>query len=484
MDTTTVLITLVVYKVLLIAIGFWAQRRTHTSEDYFLGGRQLGPVVAAISYSASATSAWTLLGVSGIAYVAGFSTLWLVFGVVLGCIVAWWWVAPRMMAYSRQHNIVTLTEFIAHRSSGPARRRIVLFATLIVLVSFVFYISSQFQGAGNTFSSTFGMGRGESILIGGAIIMIYTLLGGFWAVSLTDTLQGLMMALAATLLPVAALLAVGGWSGFVSGLTQAYPPQLLSLSGGNLGIATLGFIVGNLAIGIGTFGQPHLLTRFMALRDQRALRQARWIATGWYALVFSGMCFLGLAGHILLPATATPENIFFELTALLFSPVVSGILLAAVLSAIMSTADSMLLVTASSLSIDIGLSKRFPGQQLLVSRASIVLVCLISVWVALALPATIFERVLFAWIAIGSAFGPLVFVRLAGIAVSANGILASMVTGFSLAVGLYLTPDAPGQVFERLLPFGAALCVLLLRRAPVDKTAPANSSIPRRPETP
>ncbi|WP_460587580.1 sodium:solute symporter family transporter [Haliea atlantica] len=181
-----------------------------TREDYFLGGRQLGPVVAAISYSASATSAWTLLGVSGIAYVAGFSTLWLVAGVVLGCVVAWWWVAPRMMAYSRQHNIVTLTEFLAHRSSGAARQRIVLFATLIVLVSFVFYISSQFQGAGNSFSSTFGLDSDSSILIGGGIIMLYTLLGGFWAVSLTDTLQGLMMALAALLLPLAAWLAVGG----------------------------------------------------------------------------------------------------------------------------------------------------------------------------------------------------------------------------------------------------------------------------------
>lgn len=162
-------------------------------------------MVAAISYSASATSAWTLLGVSGIAYVAGFSTLWLVAGVVLGCVVAWWWVAPRMMAYSRQQNIVTLTEFLAHGSSGAARQRIVLFATLIVLVSFVFYISSQFQGAGNSFSSTFGLDSDSSILIGGGIIMLYTLLGGFWAVSLTDTLQGLMMALAAWL-------AVGGWS--------------------------------------------------------------------------------------------------------------------------------------------------------------------------------------------------------------------------------------------------------------------------------
>ncbi|MAL95759.1 MAG: sodium:proline symporter [Haliea sp.] len=447
-----------------------------TREDYFLGGRQLGPVVAAISYSASATSAWTLLGVSGIAYVAGFSTLWLVAGVVLGCVVAWWWVAPRMMAYSRQHNIVTLTEFLAHRSSGAARQRIVLFATLIVLVSFVFYISSQFQGAGNSFSSTFGLDSDSSILIGGGIIMLYTLLGGFWVVSLTDTLQGLMMALAALLLPLAAWLAVGGWSGFLDGLTQVYAPEQLSLTGGNLALATLGFIVGNLAIGIGTFGQPHLLVRFMALRDERALRQARWIATGWYALVFSGMCFVGLAGRILLPETAVAENIFFELIALLFSPLVSGILLAAVLSAIMSTADSMLLVAASSLSIDLGLSRRFPSKQLLVSRGAIVAICLLSVWVALVLPASIFERVLFAWIAIGSAFGPLVFVRLAGIEVSASGVLASMATGFTLAVGLYLAPDAPGQIFERLLPFSAALAVLWLSRVRGAQPGPSQAT--------
>jgi Na+/proline symporter len=303
-----------------------------------------------------------------------------------------------------------------------------------------------------------------SIVTGASIIMLYTLLGGFWAVSVTDTIQGLLMAATALLLPIASLRAVGGWSGFVDGLQAVSSAPQLSLTGGNAGLAAVGFVVGLLSIGIGTFGQPHLLVRFMALRDEKAMRQAWVLTILWYMLVFLGMCLLGLVGHVLFPLTDDPERIFFVLTENLFTPAVGAILIAAVLSAIMSTADSQLLVAASAIAHDLGLGRGSPARALLVSRLSIAGLVMLAVIIALFLPERIFSRVLFAWIALGSAFGPLVFARLAHWSITPGAALLSVLLGFTSAVALYLAPDTPGDIAERLLPFSlAAFCLWLGR---------------------
>lgn len=462
--TTLVILTLLVYKVVLIGIGLWASRRNSDEEDFFLGGRGLGPVVAAISYSSSASSAWTLLGLSGAAYVLGLQVIWIAAGSVFGMLVAWFWVGERLMRFSRQHRYITMTDFLAHEAGGRVRNAIVGVTSLIVIVTFAFYVAAQFQGAGNTFASTFDMGMTESILLGATIIMIYTLLGGFWAVSVTDTLQGLLMAFTALALPIAALLEVGGFSGFVDGLRAVSSPEQLSLTGGNVGLMAVGVVVGSLSISFGTYGQPHLLVRFMALRDLKALRQARLITIAWYLVVFGGMCFVGLVGHVLHAGLANPETVFFTLTESLFPPVLGAILLAAVLSAIMSTADSQLLVAASAIAHDLGLGKGNPRHQLLVSRLAIALLVVLAVLVALYLPEKIFSRVLFAWIALGSAFGPTLFLRLAGVPIRPAAVLLSIVCGFGLAVLFYLLPNTPGDILERLVPFMVALAVLLAWR--------------------
>lgn len=465
MDKVTIVaITLVIYKLLLIGIGFWASSRNKNEEDFFLGGRGLGPVVAAISYSASASSAWTLLGLSGAAYVMGLSVLWIAGGSCIGMLVAWFWVGPRLMEHSRRKNQLTVTDFLADDTRGGARKAIVLTASAIIIFSFTFYVAAQFQGAGNTFSSSFGLSMTSSIILGATIIMIYTLLGGFWAVSVTDTVQGTLMGVAALLLPVVALSSAGGWSGFVDGLNAVSTPAQLSLTGGNVGLLAVGMIVGGLSIGLGTFGQPHLLVRFMALRDERALKQARIITIAWYAIVFGGMVLLGLIGHVLHPGIENPETIFFTLTDSLFTPVLGGILLAAVLSAIMSTADSQLLVAASAIAHDLGFGKKQAHRSLLVSRLTIVGLVIFSVLVALYLPEKIFSRVLFAWVALGAAFGPTLFMRLAGVRLNPVGVLLSMLTGFGLAVVFYLMPNTTGDVFERLAPFCVSFAILLLFR--------------------
>lgn len=459
-----VIAVLVIYQAVLLGIGFWASRRTADGRDFFLAGRRLGPVVAGISYASSASSAWTLLGLSGIAYAAGVSAIWVACGSVSGMFVAWWWIAPRLMQYSRTRDHMTLTDFLAHGAAGGARRAIVYLSSAVIMFSFVFYIAAQFQGAGNMFSSTFDISLPASIAIGALVIMIYTFLGGFWAVSVTDTLQGILMAITALLLPAAAMISVGGMPGLVEGLHGIGSPEYVSfVAGGGFWFAA-GVIVGGLSIGIGTYGQPHLLVRFMALRDERALLQARWIVTFWYLVVFVGMISLGLAGRVLLPELGDPETVFFNVNEELLPPVVGAVLLAAVLSAIMSTADSQLLVAAGVIAHDLGLGHLGRASLLRVSRIVIVLLVAAAVAVALYLPESIFNRVLFAWIALGSAFGPVVFLRLAGYEASPAAIPLSILTGFSLAVLFYLLPDTPGEVLERLAPFCCAFAVLLATR--------------------
>lgn len=474
---SAVLITLVAYKLVLVAIGVWASRRSRSEGDFFLGGRGLGPWVAAISYSSSASSAWTLLGISGVAYAIGVSALWIILGSIIGMLVAWFWMAPRLRSVSHEAGYLTLTDFLLRDTGGATRLALGGSVTFIIVVSFTVYVAAQFQGAATTFASTFDLSFTKSVLLGAAIILVYTLLGGFWAVSVTDTLQGLLMAATAVLLPLAALAAVGGIDGFLSGLRAVSTPEQLSFSAGSAGLTALGIVVGGLAVGIGTYGQPHLLVRFMALRDDRSLRQARVITIFWYVVVFGGMCFLGLAGHILHPTLDNPETVFFVLTESLFPTLLGAVLLAAVLSAIMSTADSQLLVAASAVAHDLGLGRRVPGGVMLVSRLSVALIVLLAVLVALYLPERIFDRVLFAWIALGSAFGPLIFLRLAGLTVPGRRALLSVWVGFALAVGLSLAPATPGSVAERLLPFVAALLALLPpRRVPVSEALPEADS--------
>jgi len=465
MDKTTIIAaTLVCYKLLLIGIGFWAERRTRNEEDYFLGGRSLGPLVASISYSSSASSAWTLLGLSGLAFVLGLSTIWIVLGSIIGMLVAWFWIAPRLLSYSRSRDQITLTEFLADDTEAGMRSSITVTVSLITIFCFIFYIAAQFQGAGNTFASTFDMSMESSIVIGALIIMIYTLLGGFWAVSVTDTVQGLLMAFTALALPAAALVKVGGIGGLVEGLMAVSSPEQLSWTGQSAGLMAAGTVLGGLCVGFGTYGQPHLLVRFMALRDEKALKQARWITVLWFAIVFFGMYLLGLAGHVLYQGLENPETVFFVMTDDLFPPVLGAVLLAAVLSAIMSTADSQLLVAASAIAHDLGRGREHQRTIMLVSRLTVVVLVLVAVLVAIHLPQTIFNRVLFAWVALGSAFGPTVFVRLSGCRPRGDAVLLSVVTGFALAVTLYLLPNTPGDIAERLLPFCAGLAVLLASR--------------------
>ena len=459
-----VLITLIVYKILLLSVGAWAAKRNRDGDDFFLGGRGLGPVVAALSYSSSAASAWVLLGLTGAAYTYGLSTLWLAFGSISAMFVTWFWIAPRLMQFSREHDHITLSEVVVHHAEETWRPRLMGLCTVIIVFSFTFYVAAQFQGAGRSLASSFDLSIELSIALGAVIIMLYTLLGGFWAVSVTDAIQGLLMASAAIAMPIAAYLKVGGFDALVAGLAASSDPGLLSFTGSNVTLYAAGVILGGLAIGFGTYGQPHLMARIMALRDAKALRQARTITIVWYLIVFLGMWFVGLSGHVLHAGLENSEQIFFVMLDGLFPTVIAAVLIAAVLSAIMSTADSQLLAAAAALANDLGLAGDKPERALLISRLTIVCLVIAAVIVAIYLPDKIFSRVLFAWMALGAAFGPTLLFRLGGVALSARAVFISILVGFFGTVALSFLPNAPGDAVERLLPFFLASLVLFIAK--------------------
>jgi len=466
-----ILITLVVYKLVLVGIGVFASRRTKDGADFFLGGRKLGPWVAAISASASSSSAWTLMGVSGMAFTSGLASIWLFPACVGGFVLNWYLVAPKLQQLSRADDSITVTEFLAGK--GQDTRNIVVLASVIVLLSLVTYVGSQFLAAGKAFENTFREGLGlhmnESILIGAGIILFYTLLGGFWAVSLTDTLQGLLMALTSVLLPLAALHEVGGFAKIIDGL-RAIDPTLLSTTRHAAVPAAVGFVFGLLGIGLGYPGQPHVVNRFMALRPG-GIASARRIAITWAVIVYAGMIVLGLCGRVLYDGVlADNENVFTHTTKQLFDPVTAGIMIAAVLSAIMSTADSQLLVAASSVTHDLGIGGRKRAGFLLRSRLTVVVISVLATMSALYGNEQIFSKVLFAWSAMGAAFGPLLLVTVLVGPVRPRPSLIAMASGFALSVLAYALRQKDafgdlwimtsyGTVFERILPFLVALAI-------------------------
>ena len=448
----TAIYVVVVYQAVLIAIGFWARGRTRGHADYFIGGRQLGAFVASLSYAAGSSSAWTILGVSGIAFTQGLSAVWLLPGTIAGHIVAWFLIAPRLRAASERHGWVTLTDVVCRDLGGAARRNASLVASAAIGVSFVFYVAAQFQGAGNTFAETFDLPIVTSIAIGAVVILAYTLLGGFWAVSVTDALQAVVMLISSIVLSVAAVAACGGFGA----LLASVPASHLSLLGPNAGWMAVGFFIGMVSIGFGPLGQPHLLNRIMALKDDAAMRRGRIVALGWFVIVLSSMFVTGLAGHALAPDVVDGERLFFELTGTLLPAAVAGVMVAAVLSAVMSTADSQLLVAASVVSHDLSVGRDRLSVSRWIITGIVALAVAISVWV----PEAIFSRVLFAWNALGATFGPLVLFTVLRLRYAPGAAPAAMLVGFVGTVVFYALADTPGDFAERFLPFVAGVGVL------------------------
>jgi len=454
------LIALGLYVALMLWIGWRARTRTHDAADFYVGGRALGGWVAALSSLASSSSAWTLLGISSLAYVSGIAALWLLPGTLLGLVLNWYLIAPRLRRLSSEHRWVTLTDVIVAASESAWRKRLRLSASAITVVSFLFYVAAQLTAAGVAFSQAFALPPTLSMSVGAAIVLIYTLLGGFWAVSLTDTLQGLLMALVALILPLMALVAVGGPLALWSAMQQLEGGALSHVMGAHVGWAGVGFVLGTFGIGIGWTGQPHVLNRYMALADDAALRRGRQVAWTWTLITYSGMLLLGWCGRVLLGGLGDGETVFFATGYALLPAAAAGVLVAAVVSAVMSTADSQLLVASSCMGYD--LESASTGHGLRWHRWWVGAMTLVALLVAIFLPASIFSRVLFAWHALAAAFGPLVVARVLGYSSTGRYSFAAMWVGFAGTVLLNWQPDTVGDIAERLLPYFVASVIVLV----------------------
>ncbi len=448
-------ITLLVYLVVLLGIGVWAQRRIGTTEDFQLAGRRMGPIVAALSASASSSSAWTLLGMSGAAYAWGLQAAWLVPAVVFGFFINWVFIAPRLQPASHRNQALTLVEFLGAGAGPEGQRRLSIAGALIILFCFTLYIASQFQAAGTAISTALPVGSGLAMAVGAIIVIAYVFLGGFWAASVTDALQGLMMLAVALVLPVVALIAVGGPVALWQGMIALEEPALLRLVDQPGLLMSMVFVAGLFGIGLGYPGQPHVVNRFMALKSAGQIRFARNVALGWAALIYVGMVVLGWSGRVLLPELVNAESVLLQLSVDLLPAVVGGVITGGVLAAIMSTTDSQLLVAGSAVSHDL----RRGRLSLSMDRLVIIILGLVALLLALMFPATIFDRVLFAWQVLGNAFGPLLIILLFIGPVAGGHRLGAMLTGALLTIAISFFPDAPGNAAERLVPFFIALAI-------------------------
>ena len=485
-ENTSVLITLILYKALLILIGIWASRQIRSEDDFFIGSRQVGAVISGFSYAASTSSAWVLLGVSGFVFTSGVSALWMIPGIWAGYVVMWVWAAPFLRDQAETHRHVTLTDFLVADCTPRMRRSIAVLATVLIVFCFVFYIAAQFDAAAKAFADQFGLSTTESVLIGAGIVIAYSLLGGFWAVSVTDMLQGMVMVSVAIGLPLAAVIAAGGPGPVAASLIETMPATYMDPVGGMPMFTFLGFLIGVWGIGIGPLGQPHLLSRLMALKDEAARRQGFFIAIIWGVIVYVGMAVLAFAARALLAQGALmhdidAEAVFYSVASVALPPILSGIVIAATLSAVMSTVDSILLSASAAVAHDLGLTRRLGNRDVLISRLVMVLIGFVAVFLTLTLPDSIFNRVLFAWSALGAAFGPVVVARVAKWRVTGGTRLAAIAIGFATTVFFYvlgtvdgesvkgiIAPVAaaatlPGDPFERVVPWIAPMLILFFR---------------------
>lgn len=462
-STATVLITLIAYKVLLLGVGFWASKRVKTEGDFFLAGQGLGAWTAGLSYAASTSSAWVLLGFTGMVFTQGVVGLWLVPGIFSGYLLTWLVIGPKLNAETSSRNHLTIVDFITGDVAAKWKRLIGITCALMILFCFVFYISSQFQAAGNALTEIFNLSSAEAIIIGAAVIVIYCLLGGFWAASITDALQAIVMMIACILVPIAAVNTAGGLGGVMNTLHANEPVAFFSFTGGAVGMAGIGLAMGLLGTGLGALGQPQLLNRIMAVKSNSERVKGAAITIGWGVIIYSGLVCLAFAGRALKLDTGG-ESLFFAAAEAYLPAVLAGIVIAAVLSAVMSTVDSLLLAAASAISHDMGIVYTDPKKALLFGRIAMVGIAVIAVFMTLFMPKDIFSRVLFSWVALGAAFGPTILTKCLGWRVKGGFVLSAIIVGFFTAVIFSNISGPSADVIEKWVSWILGLAILWLGR--------------------
>jgi len=450
------LFSLGLYFSAMLGIGLYAYRKSTTDiSGYMLGGRSLSPSVTALSAGASDMSGWMLMGLPGAMYVTGISSMWIALGLVIGAFLNYLIVAPRLRTYTELANdSITLPDFFENRFEDKSRA-LRLVSSIVIIVFFTLYTSSGIVAGGKLFESSFGLSYEVGLYVTAGVVVAYTLFGGFLAVSLTDFVQGCIMFIALVLVPIVVMDDIGSFSTLHSSINEINPDLLNMFSG----IGIIG-IISAMSWGLGYFGQPHIIVRFMAIRSVKDLPTARRIGMTWMIVAICGAMATGFAGIVYVKNTGVsledPETIFILLSQVLFSPLISGFLLAAILAAIMSTISSQLLVTSSSLTNDFYqafLNKEASDQRLvLVGRISVFLVALVAIYLAYNRNSSILDLVSNAWAGFGSAFGPVVILSLYWKKMNRNGALAGMITGaVTVLIWIYAPLSVNGQSLSAVL---------------------------------
>ncbi len=444
--------TFVAYLIVMLSIGIYAYKRTSNSEDYFLGGRSLGPWPAALSAGASDMSGWLLLGLPGYAYAAGIEAIWLAGGLLVGTWLNWLICAKRLRTYSIvADNALTIPEYFARRFADKSKL-LQSISAFFILLFFLFYTSSGLVAGGKLFETVFGLDYRFAVIVGTVCVVSYTLFGGFLAVSWTDLVQGLLMAAALVIVPIATM---EGSMGDLSAALELKNPNLLDLwtNASGESLSAVG-IISLVAWGLGYFGQPHILARFKATRSNGDIATARRIAVSWTALSMAGALLIGVVGIVYVDShlggnIKDGETIFMLLVNAVFHPVVAGILLAAILAAIMSTADSQLLVSSSALAEDFYKQVFRPqaSQQEIVrvGRFAVVALSLVALFLAMNPDSSVLGLVSYAWAGFGAAFGPAILFSLFWKDMNRNGALGGVVVG---GITVVLWKQLSGGIFD------------------------------------
>ncbi|GJQ62334.1 MAG: sodium:proline symporter [Melioribacteraceae bacterium] len=455
---TGIIVSFFLYLSLMLFIGVYYYRRTKNLSDYILGGRGLGAWVTSLSAQASDMSGWLLLGLPGYVYLAGYEAFWLTIGLAVGTYINWKFVAAKLRDMSEAaDNSITLPDYFESRFEDKSKLLRVISAVFILLF-FLIYTSSGFVAGAKLFSTVFGLSYYTALFVGVLVIIGYTFMGGFMAVSMTDFFQGILMFIAVLLVPVLALEAVGGPSGMVEKVGAVNENLLSPLTTADGSSITLISTLSLLAWGLGYYGQPHILARFMAIKSSSLINKSRKIAMTWVVISLAASMMVGIIGlayygNIL--EGAESEKVFILLVNDLFPSLLAGIFLSAILAAVMSTADSQLLVASSAISEDfykVLIRKNASEKELvLVSRIAVIVVAAIALVIAMDPESSVLELVAYAWAGFGAAFGPLILFSIYWKGMTRNGALAGLITG---GLTVIIWKNISGGIFElyELLP--------------------------------
>mgnify|MGYP001163614953 FL=1 len=468
---TIVGIIFIFYLSFLIGVGLMSIKHNKSQEDYLLAGRKLGPWVTAFSERASGESAWLLLALPGAAISIGLGEAWTVLGITLGIIASWYIIAEKLRIETEKYSALTIPGYL-HRKYNDNSNIIRLFSSIIIAFFFLFYVSAQFHASGKVINTLFGLSSIDGIVIGAIVIILYTLMGGFFAIAWTDLLQGILMIGTLVVLPIVGIIELQNTDRSFYEVLNQVGESKSSFTMGKSGLAAISVVLGGLSWGLGYLGQPHLVIRYMAIRDPKDIKKAKLIAILWALPGITGAFMIGLVAlNYFGPEFFNINDVEQAMPLLateLLPPILAGLLISGAVAAMMSTADSQLLVSTSAITEDfihqylgLNISEK---TLLLINRITIIILGIIAFGIAIFSEITgknIFSVVSYAWSGLGSSFGPVLVLSLWWPKTTRKGVIAGLLTGFSSTI-IWANTDLKLIISERLVSFIFAFIMVIL----------------------